>query len=178
MENNNTHNDDWLSSLPKDSGFEVPKGYFDNVEDQFSAKLREASFPKDSGFDVPKDYFDGLEEVILAKVELPKKVKVIPLQTKILRMASIAAVFALLLTIYFRPIETSEPSYEEIATWIDDNMSTIEASDIVGAFDENTTFDESFFDDSLESNNIENYLDENDTYILIEESPGLFDEIN
>ena len=41
---------------------------------------------------------------------------------------------------------------------------------------EEINFEQSFFEDSLESNNIENYLDENDTFILIEESPGLFDD--
>ncbi len=179
MENKNTHNEDWLSSLPKDSGFEIPEGYFDTVEDQFSAKLREESLPNESGFDVPEGYFDGLDDSILSKVELPKKGKVIPLRTRILRVSSIAAVFAIMLTVYFSaPNEVTAPSSDEIAAWIDENISDIDTEYIVEAFDEETTLDESFFEDSLENNNIENYLDENDTYILIEESPGLFDEIN
>jgi len=178
MENKEIHNDDWLSNLPKDSGFEVPEGYFDAVEDQFSAKLREESFPNKSGFETPEGYFDGLEEAILSKVELPKKGKVISLRSRILRISSIAAVFAILLTIYFSPPENNAPSSDEIAAWIDENISDIDTEYIVGAFDEETTLEESFFEDSLESNNIENYLDENDTYILIEESPGLFDDIN
>ena len=60
MENKNIHNDDWLSNLPKDSGFDVPKGYFDSVEDEFSARLREESLPDASGFDVPEGYFDDI----------------------------------------------------------------------------------------------------------------------
>lgn len=178
MENKDIHNNDWLSKLPKESGFEVPEGYFDAIEDQFSAGLREELLPKSTGFEVPQDYFDGLEDTILEKIELPKKVKVIPLRARVLRMTTIAAVITLLLTIYFKPLEQEEPSYEEIAAWIDDNMSDIDTIEIIGAFDEDTNLDESFFDDSLENNNIEKYLDENDTYILIEESPGLFDEIN
>ena len=179
MENRNLHNEDWLSSLPKDSGFDIPEGYFDAVEDQFSAKLREESLPDKSGYDIPVGYFDGLEDVIVSKLKLPKKGKVIPLRTRILRVSSIAAVFAIMLTVYFSvPNEVATPSSDEIATWIDENIGDIDTEYIVGAFDEETTLDESFFEDSLENNNIENYLDENDTYILIEESPGLFDEIN
>jgi hypothetical protein len=179
MENKNIHNDDWLSNLPKDSGFDVPKGYFDSVEDEFSARLREESLPDASGFDVPEGYFDGLEDVILSKVELPKHGKVIPLRTRILRISSIAAVFAVMLTVYFSvPNDVTTPSSDEIAAWIDENIHDIDTEYIVGAFDEDTTLDESFFEDSLEDNTIENYLDEDDTYILIEESPSLFNDIN
>jgi hypothetical protein len=206
MENKNTHNEDWLSGLPKKSGFDVPEGYFDAVEDQFSAKLREESLPDETGFDVPEGYFDALEDklqtrliqeslpresgfgvpegyfdsledTILAKVDLPKEVKVIPLRTRILRISSIAAVFAIMLTVYFSvPNEEIEPTSDEIAAWIDENINEIDTEYIVDSFDEETTLDASFFEDSLESNTIENYLDEDDTYILIEESPDLFDE--
>ena len=179
MENKNTHNEDWLSSLPKGSGFEIPEGYFDTVEDQFSAKLREESLPNEAGFDVHEGYFNSLEDSILSKVELPKKGKVIPLKTRILRVSSIAAVFAIMLTIYFSvPDEVTTPSSDEIAAWIDENIGDIDTEYIVGAFDEETTLDESFFEDSLENNNIENYLDEDDTYILIKESPSLFTDIH
>ena len=73
MENKDIHNDDWLSKLPKESGFEVPKGYFDHIEDEFSAKLREEFLPKNTGCETPQGYFDGLEDTILSKVELKRK---------------------------------------------------------------------------------------------------------
>lgn len=179
MENKNIHNDDWLSNLPKDSGFEVPEGYFDTVEDEFSARLREEALPNAPGFTTPEGYFDGLEDIILSKVADSKKGKVISLRTRILRVSNIAALFAIMLTIYFSvPDEISTPSSDEIAAWVDENISDIDTEYILGAFDEETLLDESLFEDSIENNTLENYLDEDDTYILIKESPGLFDLIN
>ena len=84
MENKNIHNEDFASKLPKNAGFDVPNGYFDDVEDGFSVKLREESFPNEVGFEVPSDYFDTLEDRILSNVELPKQGKVISLRTRIL----------------------------------------------------------------------------------------------
>ena len=180
MSNKDIHTDDWLSKLPKDSGFKVPVGYFDSVEDQFSARLRAENLSEDAGFKVPEGYFDTLEDLIVSKVELEQKGKVIPLRTRILRMSSIAAVIAFLLTLYFNPIviTETEPSSEEIAAWIEDNMETFDADDIINSFDEDLTLDDSFFDNTLENTSIEQYLDEDDTFILIQESQGLFDQIN
>ena len=180
MENKSVHNDDWLSKLPKESGFDIPKGYFDEVEDQFSIKLREASLPEDAGFDVPNGYFEELEDRVLDHIELPKQGKVISLRTQMLRISSIAAVFVLLFAGYLLFFNGSdeELTYDEIAIWVDDNISDIETEDIISLYDIDEDLDDTFFDNSIESNNIEQYLDENDTYILIEESQGLFDEIN
>jgi len=178
MKNKNIHNEDFASKLPKNAGFDVPNGYFDDVEDGFSVKLREELFPNEVGFEVPSDYFNTLEDRILSNVELPKQGKVISLRTRILRIASVAAAIALLFVGYQFFNQEIEPTSEEIAFWINENIEEIDTSDILNVLDENTTLDDSFFDDSLENNTIEKYLDENDTYILIEESPGLFDEIN
>jgi hypothetical protein len=179
MENKNRHNEDPLEKLPKNAGFDVPKGYFDDVEDQFSIKLREASFPDDVGFEVPSDYFDSLEDQILSKVELPKQGKVISLRARILRVASVAAVFALLFVGYQFINQEVEPSSDEIAAWMDLNLSDIDTDDLLNELDETDEFSEiNFLDNSIENNSIETYFDQNDTYILIEESQGLFDEIN
>jgi len=180
MENDNRHIEDWLSKLPKDSGFEAPEGYFDQIEDQFSAKLREDSLPNSSGFEVPEGYFSTLEDKILENVELPKKGKVISLKSRIRRISSTAAAIALLFVCYLLFIGDSEEdlSFDEIAVWIDTNISDVETEDLVNLLGTDEDLDDSFFDTSIENNNIEKYLDENDTYILIEESQGLFDEIN
>ncbi len=180
MENKEIHNGDWLSKLPKGSGFEAPEGYFDGVEDDFSTRLKEELFPNEVGFEVPEGYFNGLEDRILQQVELPKKGKVISLKTRILRTASIAAVFALMFTGYqFIFNQTQEPTPDEIAAWMDMNIGAIYTQDIIDELDESTDFSEpDFLDSSLESNSIETYFDQNDTYILIEESQGLFDELN
>lgn len=179
MENKNIHNEDNFPKLPKNAGFDVPKGYFDDVEDMFSIKLREESFPERVGFEVPAEYFNTLEDQILAKVELPKKGKVISLRTRFLRVASVAAVVALFFVGYQFFNQETEPTSEEIAAWMDINIDDIDSYDILNELDETTEFSEvTFLDNSIENNSIETYFDQNDTYILIEESQGLFDEIN
>ncbi|MEQ6124177.1 hypothetical protein AAON49_08265 [Pseudotenacibaculum sp. MALMAid0570] len=182
MENNSKHTEDWLSKLPKDSGFEVPQGYFDQVEDVFSMNLKEKSFPKHTGFETPSDYFVSLEDRILENVELPKKGKVIPLRTRIAKFSSTAAAAIILLFatyIYFDREITVDPTSDEISTWIDENIETILTDDIVNAFEDGAELENSFvFENTFESDNIEKYIDENDTYILIEETQGLFDKIN
>lgn len=181
MENNYKNIEDRLSNIPKDSGFEVPKGYFDQVEDDFSFKLKEEIIPSEAGFDLPQGYFENLEDRILEKVELPKKGKVIPLRTRIARFSSAAAAVVLLFATYIFIIgnDVVEPTSDEVIAWIDENLETVSTDDIVSAFDEDTDLEDTFvFDNAIENDNIDKYLDENDTYILIKESEGLFDEIN
>lgn len=180
MNDKDIHNEDEFAKFPKNAGFDVPKGYFDEVEDQFSIKLSEETFPDEVGFDLPTDYFNTLEDRILSQVSLPKKGKVISLRTRILRVASVAAVFALLFVGYQNIFtQEKEPSADEIVAWMDLNMSAFDTDDILNELDDATEFSEvTFLDNSLENNSIETYFDQNDTYILIEESQGLFDEIN
>ena len=174
MENKNLHKSDWLSKIYKDQGFKIPEGYFDALKEELSTKLAEESLSKGSGFEIPEGYFQGLEERILSKVEHPKKGKIVSLRTIILRVSAVAAIVTLLLTIYFSPKENAiNPTYDEIAAWIEENIGEIDTDYIISAMGEELNLKESF----IESNNIENYLDENDTYILIEESLGLFDEV-
>ena len=146
MENENKHNDDWLSKLPKESGFEVPNGYFDNIEDQFSTKLKEETLPDSSGFEVPEGYFDTLENKILDQVELPKKGKVISLRSRILRISSVAAAVALLFVSYLNFFNTSsyDPTFDEIAVWIDSNMSDIDAEELMNLLEIDENLDDSF----------------------------------
>lgn len=177
MDNNKEHNKEL--NIPKNSGFEVPKGYFDSVEDNFSTRLKEESLPQDSGFTVPKDYFDSLEDSLMEKLS-EKETKVIPLRTRVLRFASIAAVFVFIfISIWNKPDTTEDLSSEEIAAWIDMNIEDIYANDIFEELDENVEFTEvDLLESSIENNSIDSYFDQNDTYILIEESQGIFDEIN
>ncbi|QKX06254.1 hypothetical protein HN014_15490 [Aquimarina sp. TRL1] len=90
------------------SPFKVPKNYFE----EFDTKLFDAiehqqsnEIPIDlsTGFKTPETYFDTLENKILNTVTAtPKKTKVISLfsKRKIFLFSSIAAMIALLITIY------------------------------------------------------------------------------
>ncbi len=181
MENNYRNIEDRLSKIPKDSGFEVPQGYFDQVEDDFSFKLKEEIIPTNSGFDLPEGYFESLEDRILEKVELPKKGKIVPLRTRIARFSSAAAAVVLLFASYLIVYSNGDPDLtsDEVIAWIDENIEIVSTEDIVDAFDEDTDLEDTFvFDNDLENDIIDKYLDENDTYILIKESEGLFEELN
>lgn len=166
--------------IPKNSGFDVPKGYFDSVEDEFSIRLKEENLPGTSGYKVPDGYFESLEDKILSQVTDKPEGKVIPLRTRILRVASVAAVFVFIfISIWNNAKNEEDLTSDEIASWIEVNISDIDLNDIYNELDEDVEFMEvDLLENSIENNSIDTYFDQNDTYILIEESQGLFDEIN
>lgn len=166
--------------IPKSSGFDVPKGYFDSVEDDFSIRLKEGNLPGTSGYKVPDGYFESLEDKILSQVTDKPEGKVIPLRTRILRFASVAAVFVFIfISIWNNAKNEEDLTSDEIASWIEVNISDIDLNDIYNELDEDVEFMEvDLLENSIENNSIDTYFDQNDTYILIEESQGLFDEIN
>ena len=177
MDNNKENTIDLIDH--ENPGFEVPKGYFNSVEDDFTTRLKEANLPNDPGFIVSENYFDSLEDSLMERIR-KKETKVIPLTIKVLRFASIAAVFAFIfISIWNKPDSKDDLSSKEIAAWIDINIEDIDADDIFEELDRNIEFtDVDLLESSIKNNSIDFYFDENDTYILIEESQGLFDEIN
>lgn len=180
MENNSKHiNKDWLSKLPNNSGHKAPEGYFDTIEDDFSAKLAEQHFPKTNGFAIPESYFDTLEDRILESIELPKKGKVIPLRTRMARFvnAAAAAIIILFIGVYFNKYEI-EPTSDEIAVWFEDNISAITSEDMTLALTDEDFEDSSFLNEEIDGDQIIKYLDENDTYILIKDSDISINELN
>ena len=177
MENEHAHYKR-LSNLPRNSGFKVPKGYFDTLEDACSSKLSESLFPEYSGFETPNAYFDTLENTLLSKVKSSENRRVIRLRRQILNAAGVAAIFAVVLSILLISIRRNEePSPDDIIAWMQEHIGDIDTIDIVSFFDYNSTPDDLLFDSSLENNALEQYLDENDTYFLLEESPEILNEI-
>lgn len=182
MDNTSEHiNLGWLSKLPKESGHKTPEGYFDTIEDDFSAKLAEQNLPIENGFKIPEGYFNTLEDRILENIELSKreKVKVIPLRTRVARFvnAAAAAVIILFVGIYFNKYEI-EPTSDEIAVWFEDNISTITSEDMTVVLTDEDFEDSSFLNDEIDGDEIIKYLDENDTYILIKDSDISINELN
>lgn len=181
MKNNFKNIDqDWISKLPKESGYEAPEGYFDGIENDFSARLAEKYLPQNSGFEVPKGYFDSLEDAVLANIELPKKAKVIPLRKKLIRWIPTSAAAAILLFISVNLLLTKdiEPSSEEIATWFKNNPTIIPMDQLAVNLDESDLESSPILDILLEADDFSKYLDENDTYILIEDSDIFPNELN
>jgi len=50
-------------------GFNVPDGYFEDLENSLNYRLMEDEIPSSNGFVVPDNYFDGLEDSIGATLK-------------------------------------------------------------------------------------------------------------
>lgn len=180
MENNSKHTTkDWLSKLSNNDGFDTPKDYFDEIEDHFSIKLIEETFPDKNGFETPKSYFDNLENSILSKVEIPKQAKVISMRNNVIRWSAIAASIAIIFVTTFALINNNEPTSDEMFAWLEDNIDSISTTELAYQFESSIDIEETeLFTTEIDNNQLEYYLDENDTYILIENSNIPLDEIN
>lgn len=69
----NTVEDTIISELitekfPEKHGFSIPKGYLEAIETSVSAKLSAEQLPDKEGFTTPKGYFDSVEDTIFAKL--------------------------------------------------------------------------------------------------------------
>ena len=53
--------DNFKHKASKNSGFTVPKGYFDSFDEELDAKIRAHSFPKSPGFNTPEGYFKNFK---------------------------------------------------------------------------------------------------------------------
>jgi hypothetical protein len=52
-----------------ETGFKVPKDYFENFEDRLLSELKLKETASPSGFKLPEDYFDSLDNKILDAVK-------------------------------------------------------------------------------------------------------------
>lgn len=59
--------------ITKESGFQVPKNYFDTIEDNVLAEIITSKFNKDSAnrnFKTPENYFETLEDLVITKLKV------------------------------------------------------------------------------------------------------------
>ena len=181
---------DSLNNLDLSSdGFNVPKGYFENLDIELLKKamatasnkrsepLKNLSListneidpiKKNSGFKVPKDYFEDVEtrldKLIITKKEV-KKVR----NLRLISM-SIAASIVLFIGIKFININNSNTSImvlqnDEIASWIDQDLVSFDTYDIAEAFSdidlEQTLYSDEAVNDYLDFMDIESLIIEN-----------------
>ena len=175
------HNKENLNSkFTKEPGFTSPEGYFDAIEDNFSLKLLEEKIPSDSGFEIPSNYFENLENNIISKVELPKKGKLITLRSKIIRLIPVAAAITIFLFvgINFMFSKDTELSSDEIAVWFDNNINSISSDDLTSELDDLEIDDANLLDNIINENNLETYINANDSYLLLQDTDINLDEIN
>ncbi|WP_282135622.1 hypothetical protein [Seonamhaeicola maritimus] len=145
----------------KESGFNVPNGYFDSLEDNIMSELKLKEFSKNSGFKTPDNYFDALEDTILNKVSQNKETKVIKLFNRrtIVYASSIAAAVLLLFSLSIFSNQDEELDYETVENYIlNENFDSYE---IASLLDEEDLSEENFIEFNIEDEAVEDYIFDN-----------------
>jgi len=153
----------------KQSGFKVPEGYFDNLEDAVFNKLKTASkldAIKDTGFKAPEDYFSTVEENVFNTLKTEEKdVKVVSLLSRrnLLYMSGVAAAVVLMISIF----NTNKGlSFDSLDTdLVESYISTynINSSDLATLWNETDFSDAAFDDYEFLDETVEDYIFENST---------------
>lgn len=157
-----------LSNIKK-TGFEVPKGYFQNMEDKImdATKLNDALHNmNDTGFKAPEGYFNTLEDVVLTKIKDNKNPKVISLFNKqtLMYISGVAAAILIMLSVFWNKndlsIDTIEAELVENYI-IDQGINTYEIASLLTEDNNDINIDIELFDETFNDNSLEDYLLEN-----------------
>ena len=147
----------------QDSGFKVPKGYFDSFENAIMSHVSLKEQVSDSGFAVPEGYFDAVEETILNKVSQKESKKVISLVNRksIVYITSIAATLVLLFTIINRNPDVDINSIETASIESYLSNEDFDTDELASLFSDTEFLDDSFNIISFSEEAIENYVNDN-----------------
>lgn len=149
------------------TGFEVPNGYFESLEDRVLSKIKSEVIN-----DIPEGYFDTIEDRVFEKIK-NEEPKVISLKSRFVKVAAplaIAASILLLITLQlfntnqkdvFANLETSE-----IKTWINNGDLDLETFEITSVYND-ADFENIELYDSYSDNDLLEYLDDIDLESLI-----------
>ncbi len=146
----------------QESGFKVPKDYFEDFEKTIMSHAILKDKLNHSGFSVPEGYFDNVEEKILTQISDEKPSKVIALFNKrsLIYVTSIAATLVLLFSIIqpnTNTIDTIETASIESYLSYED----FETEELVALIDDTAFIDEAITTLNFSENDIENYVIEN-----------------
>ncbi|MFK5879423.1 MAG: hypothetical protein QM478_07990 [Flavobacteriaceae bacterium] len=136
------------------TGFEVPNGYFDSLEDKVMSKL----ITEDTN-DIPEGYFDTIEDRVFEKIK-NEETKVISLKSRFVKIAAPMAIAAsILLLIALQLFNTNQEDLfanletSEIEAWINNgdlDLSTFEITSVYSdASFENLELYDAYSDDDL-----------------------------
>lgn len=145
----------------KESGFKVPKDYFNTVEDHIMSEIKLKAHGTDSPFTLPPNYFDILEDNILSTVSEKKSPKVITLFSK-KNMIYISGIAAAILLIFFngflfeKKLTLDQFDSETVANYIlNENFESYEIADLL---DEEDLTEENFSELQINEQDIETYI--------------------
>ncbi len=154
------------------SGFKTPDGYFDTLESQLLSKLDSdindlplQSNKYKAGFSIPNQYFDNVEETILQKtINDSKKTKLVSLFSRknMIYVSGIAAMIAIIISVSITK-ETYTLDFDSIATsdiheYINEGNVEFSDSEIAALLDDESSFMNSFSDNEISNEELENYL--------------------
>jgi len=150
----------------KNSGFKVPKDYFESLEDQVLSKIKaEQSLgqAKQPGFTLPDDYMSSLEDKVFNTINEQDR-KVISLFTRrnVLYISGIAAAIVILFGIFMKGGSVEfEMDAEMAETYLmEQDLSTYELAALLTEEDI-TSLDEDIMSEAFTDNEMEDYLLEN-----------------
>ncbi|WP_299556189.1 hypothetical protein [Seonamhaeicola sp.] len=148
----------------KESGFKVPKGYFDSLEDHIMSELKLKELTNStSGFKTPDTYFDALEDTILNKVSEERETKVIRLfsrKTMVYASGIAAAVLLLFGLLFFE----SKPSFDDLDNETVENYilnENIDSYEIASLLNEEDLIEENFVEFTIDEDVVEDYIFDN-----------------
>ncbi|WP_442266928.1 hypothetical protein ACSIGC_04325 [Tenacibaculum sp. ZS6-P6] len=168
MNENKQHKKDFLNQqIGKNTGFEIPDNYFNDLENDLMSKLITKNLPEKCGFEAPEYYFDNLEDTVLNKINAQKS-KVISFRKRLIKFSSFAAAASVILFITFQFINILPPEQTNITIdeWFDNSDIT---TDELALLFEDQDFSENDLSYATENNNIEDYLDNIDNSSLLDE---------
>lgn len=138
------------------SGFQVPEGYFNALEDRLMNNLKKEKkvLPDklDTGFAVPKGYFE--KPVDLQHNNPVRNNRVIKLFSKKVIGLSIAASILIFIGVKTLPTENlstgfSDFSSEELLSWLETDAADVNSYDIAEVFDNLSLEEEYYTDEAL-----------------------------
>lgn len=156
MNNNKLHHN-------KTSGYKVPKGYFDQIEDSVMSRLASDSMPDAPGFKVPESYFSEVENDILSKIEVTSdtKVRSIGLRKTFYYISGVAAALLLFFAIYNYNSSTDDISIDMVESYFETNsMDSYELAELLIESDL-MSLDDIKFEPEIDDLELESYLLEN-----------------
>tara|TARA_R110000787_G_scaffold86285_7_gene184045 strand:- start:631 stop:1128 length:498 start_codon:yes stop_codon:yes gene_type:complete len=156
--------------------FVIPNDYFQEFENRLFNKMNIELLTKDSGFKVPEGYFNEVDEKIIHQVKKPiNKTKIISIVSRktILYAATIAAVVVLIFSIVNNKNEIptfDEVEFSSIKSYIEEGNIEIDNSDLSLLFTEEDLSTMILEENYISEKILNEYLLENinDTSILIE----------
>jgi len=152
----------------ENTGFKVPEGYFNTLEDTILSKIKTDSILKgidNPGFEMPDGYLNSVEENIFNKVPKKASTKIISLfnRRNLIYISGIAAAIVIMLGFFWNNANTSnmELDYEMVESYlIDQNISSYEIASLLNE-EELSSINSEIMSEAFNDEGMEDYLLEN-----------------